>query len=311
MPQQTPAQARVIDPILTQVARGYKNAEFIGHMLFPPVDVAQRGGNVIEFGKEHFKRLNTKRAPGTAYGTVNFGYAGRKYALENHALQGAVPEEVLEDARQVPGLDLGANAVNGVMRLITLDLECEQADIARNAANYGPANKVTLSGTSQWTDQANSTPGADLRAGKSAIRKLIGRYPNTMVMGEPVFAALQEHPEIQEHFKYTSGKSITAEMLAAYFGFDAVGIGGAVYADADGDFVDVWGNDVVLAYVDISSLAQMGSPSYGYTYRLKGHPIAKAPYFNNEEGTWKYPVKSETSAEITGADAGYLIKDAV
>lgn len=53
-----------------------------------------------------------------------------------------------------PGIDLGARAVSEVSAIMALRLEKASADIARAAGNYGSNNKVTLSGTSQWSDSA-------------------------------------------------------------------------------------------------------------------------------------------------------------
>ena len=56
--------AGVVDPILSTHARGYRNLEFIGHLLFPRVTVPTRSMRVLKFGKESFRMLNTRRAPG-------------------------------------------------------------------------------------------------------------------------------------------------------------------------------------------------------------------------------------------------------
>ena len=63
MSQMNNAQARVIDPILTTVARGFKHPGFVADRLFPRVNVNARGGNVISFGREDFRLYNTRRAP--------------------------------------------------------------------------------------------------------------------------------------------------------------------------------------------------------------------------------------------------------
>lgn len=55
------SQARVVDPVLTTHAQGYKNADFVGMALFPRVDVAKSGGQVIEFGREAFVRCRPAR----------------------------------------------------------------------------------------------------------------------------------------------------------------------------------------------------------------------------------------------------------
>ena len=65
MPQQTPGQARVLDPILTAVARGYRSQKAsIANILFPIVPVGARGGRILSFGPNDFKLVSTVRAPG-------------------------------------------------------------------------------------------------------------------------------------------------------------------------------------------------------------------------------------------------------
>ena len=43
--------AAVVDPILSTHARGYRNMEFIGHLLFPRVTIPNRSMRVIKFGR--------------------------------------------------------------------------------------------------------------------------------------------------------------------------------------------------------------------------------------------------------------------
>ena len=54
MPQQTPGQARVVDPILTAVARGYRSPKAaIANVLFPIVPVGLRAGKRLGQGGLH------------------------------------------------------------------------------------------------------------------------------------------------------------------------------------------------------------------------------------------------------------------
>ena len=47
MPQATPGQARVVDPILSAVARGYRSPKAaVANVLFPIVPVGLRAGKV-------------------------------------------------------------------------------------------------------------------------------------------------------------------------------------------------------------------------------------------------------------------------
>lgn len=311
MGQMNTSQARAINPVLTQVARGYSNQEFVGNRLFPIVPVAQRGGTIIQFGKEQFILRETARAPGGNMAKANFQYTGTPYALKQHALSGSVPIELMEDAAAVPGIDLGKIAVNNVMEIIGLRLEVEQATLALNAANYAASNKATLSGTSQWS-HASSNPAQAIRNAREAIRSLVGRYPNLLTLSAKAYAALQENTSILDRFKYTSRDSITTDMLAKLFDVDEVVVGKAVYMNpATGTFADVWGKDAVLSFSAPASLASMGSPSAFYTYRLKNYPVVEKPYYDLQTRSWVYPTIDECSPVIAGAEAAFLFKDAV
>lgn len=305
------AGARVVDPILTTVAQGYRNAEFIGMNLFPYVPVGQRGGKIITFGKEDFALYNTARAPGANTKRIQFGYSGSPYALESHSLEGLVPFEFMQEADAVPGIDLGKGAIIKVQNIIGLRLEKTQADMATTAANYPAGNKVTLAGTSQWSDYgATSDPMGDIEAARDAVRAKIGKRPNCVCIGAAVWSKLRHHPKVVDRIKYTGRDSATPELLANLFGVKNVCVGDAIY-DNNGNFADVWGKFVVVAYTELASVAELGTPSFGYTYRLDGYPIVEQPYQDRGAKSWIYPVTDEVSPVIAGSTAGYLISAAV
>ena len=58
----TLAQRRIVDPVLTELARGYSNASFIANAVFPEVTVSKEGGKIPQFNKEAFNIHNTERA---------------------------------------------------------------------------------------------------------------------------------------------------------------------------------------------------------------------------------------------------------
>ena len=313
MSQLTVSQARVIDPILSTVAQGYKNAELIGSTLFPYVPVGQRGGKIIAFGKEDFALYATGRAPGANTRRVQFGYAGASYTLENHSLEGLVPQEIMQEAQAVPGISMATVAVNKVQSIVALRLEKAQADLATNAANYTASNKMTPTAAKRWSNftAGASDPIADIEAAKEAVRQQIGRRPNTVVMGAAVMALLKQHPAVTDRMKYTGRDIATAELLASLFGVARVVVGEAVYANADGAFADVWGKSVVVAYTELGTQAEQGLPTYGYTYRLAGYPVVEQPYEDRNAKSWIYPVTDEVAPVLVGPSAGYLISGAV
>jgi hypothetical protein len=307
----SPGQVRVVDPVLTNVARGYTNPMFVGGALFPRVPVAISGGQIIEFGKEAFRLYSARRTPGSATKRVMYGHAGKPFALVQDALEGKVPREWMRDAAVSPGVELGTRAVNNTLSAIGLALEYEQATLARTAASYAASNKVALTATTTWANgaHADSDPQGDVEAAKEAIRAKTGQYPNVIVLSATTFAALKSHEKVMERIKYTGRDSVTTDLLASLWDIPRVVVGRAVFAaGADDAFQDVWGNDTVLAYAP-EQPSGMEMPSYGYTYTMEGHPLVEQAYWDGNEKSWIYPITMERAAVIAGAEAGYLIQN--
>jgi len=304
-------QARVIDPVLSNHIRGYRNADFVAQVLFPRVPVKRRGGTMIEFGNEAFRLQKTRRAPGAKTETYQLGYAGRPYALHQERLQAIVPDEVGDEAKNGPGIDLEKASVETTWEKILLGLEVEAATIARDPAHYASGNTVALSGTDLWTDP-NSDPEQLIGDAKGTVRRRIGRNPNTLLLSASAFEAFKRHPKVKEQFKYTSSKSITTAMAAEYLGVARVVVGSGVYLPAtapdDAEAQDIWGNDAILTYVPLAGRTML-EPSFAYTYQLRGTPAVQKGWYDPDRMGWLYPVISEHAPVIVGPDAGFLIQN--
>lgn len=304
---------RVVNPILSQYARGYRQRQLVARELFPLAPVQQYGGQVLEFGKESFRAYVTKRAPGTNKRRVRFGYTGKTYTIVPSDLEGVVPFEHMRDAAQVPGIDLGQRAVNLALNSVLLTHEIDSAALATNAANYPSSHKVTLTGTDRWTSPT-STPISDIRAARNAITTSTGMRPNTLVLSESAYFALQEHPDIINRVATNITRTVTEDTLAVIFQVRRVIVATAIQAlGADDTLSPVWGNDAVLAYVPESNgdaSANAEEPGYGYTYYIEGHPIVGEPYEDKSADSWIYPVSFHQTPQLTGILAGYLFKDA-
>lgn len=303
------SQARVIDPVLSTIALGYRNARYVGLSLMPVINCPKSGVRLIKFGKESFVKYNMRRAPGSDTATVQYGYASDPIALVQDSLNGKVPREWLRDTQDIPLINNATRAINNVMNSVHLGLEIEIAEIAVDPTNYGNNNKVTLSGTDMWTNESSKLQ-QQMNAYKEAVRAQIGIDPNKLTLTPGDFNACKEHPEVKERFKYTSAESITAEMLANFFELDEVVVGKAVWTpDETSDLRDIW-TASVLAYVPPESDREMDSPSFGYTYVLDDHPLVEEPYYNKGKKSWMYPVEYERRPYMTSQAAGFLIQGA-
>jgi hypothetical protein len=300
------AQVRVVDPVLSNVALGYKNLEFVGSILFPFVEIAKSGVRLIKFGKESFIKYNMRRAPGADVAEIQFGYASDPVALVQDSIAAKVPREWLRESSDLPTVQMETTAVNNAMRVMMLGLEFEQAEIACDAANYGANNKVTLGAGEHWDDGGD--PGANIREWKAAVRDQIGASPNTLVLTSDDWDVLAENPIVKDRFKYTSADSLTEEMAARYFQVQNVVHASALMAaNEDAALEKIW-TASVLAYVPPESERSMGTPAYGYTYRLQDHPLVEEGYFRKRNKSWIYPMEYERRPYQTSMSAGFHIQ---
>lgn len=313
MTQQTPAQARVIDPILTTHALGYVRPGNVGQFLFPRVDVGSYGGQILTFGKEGFRQYNTLRAPGGSTQRVQFGYLGEKYAILSHDLEAVVPDELATDSAAVPGIDRSSDSVDLVLDILDLGHERECAAIARDANKYDNNHKLALVGTSRWTG-ASGKPSTDISNAREAIRESTGLRGNVVILSPSAFTAAKNSTEVLERYKYSTPDTVTTDMLAKLWEVNAVHVGDAISAAGQNDTLsDVWGDDVIVAYVappSGSNRRNAARPSYGYTYSIKGHPNVRKAYRDENRVSWIHPVSNHRTPAMSGMVAGFLLQNA-
>jgi len=312
-------QARLVDPVLSKHAQGYTNPDFVGMALFPAVEVAVSAGHVIEFGREAFVRYAARRAPGGTVKRVPMGYFGRPFQLVGEALDAEVPRELARDAQEVAEVDLSMRAVNVVMRALRLGVEMDQASLARDLNNYPAANRVTLSGTAQWSDYSVSDPIGAVDKGMEAIRRATGMYPNVMVLPSSVYRITRKHPRVTNAFGGDHAGALSVEQLARAFDIPRVMVAGAVSASTAEPiagaapasiFADIWGKDVILAYAPERPSGQE-EPSFGYSYTMKGHPFVEQARWDGDTRCWVHGVTYERVPVLSGITAGYLIQNAI
>lgn len=298
-------QLRVVNAVLTTLARGYKNAAHVGAALFPVVEVEKEGSTVPLFGKEAFRLYETERAiRGESNVMLPRDVGTLDVVLREHDL--AYPVDYREDKESE--FNEEADATNAVTDAIDLRREYQCAALAQNPATYLSGAKVQLAGTSQWSNNGGD-PVAVVEAAKEVIRSRIGMRPNTIVMGPSVYQSLKFHPKMKDALGAQELKKITLEHLKRIFEIEDIFIGEAVAGDTTTG--DIWGDNLAMAYVAKPVAGrQRGEkqPSFGYTFRRKGMP--QIDTFTGAGGKVKYVRNTDIyKPAVVGADAGYLISD--
>lgn len=300
------ANLRQVDPVLTNLATGYTNSELVGHYLFPVAPAEKEAGKIPTFGPESFKMHNTARALRAGSNRLQPDDIGSMdFVLEEHDLEYPIDYREGEEA----AFPIRAHATDVVTSSIALALEHQQAQLAQNENNYHTDNKITLSGTAQFTHK-DSDPEGVIDDAKAAVRNKIVREPNTMIIGYDTFRALKRHPKLRAILSTNKNRLVKLQELKEIFQIENIYVGGAKFADQQGNFGDIWNDNVVLAYVPTVASSQersIYSPSYGYTFRKRGMPQVdtrvengKVELIRNTDIVRPY---------LVGNVAGYLIKD--
>ena len=304
--QMTPAEARIVDPILTSHAIGYQEPTFTGHGLFPYVDVTLHGGKIVDFEDHLTEQIETLRAPGADAAEVQVRYGKRTYALETHGLDAVVPREIHNDAMNVPSVELASAAVNRALKPVQRNIEIAQAAMAQDANNYPASHKRALVGDTQWDKAVD--PTEDIITAINAIELDCGGSNILVHLGVEVMNALRTNEAISEKIKHTERSIVTEELLASLWGVSSVVVGKSL-KKVNGKRERIWGKHVVIAHVPMSPVQD--EPSFGYTFRLRGTPTVEMPYYRKKNRSWVYPVDSDTDTQLLMPEAGYLIQNAV
>jgi len=300
-------QLRVVDPVLTNIARGYRNAQFVGEALFPLANMDKEAGIVPLFGKEAFRLWDTERAIRAQSNVMTPDDLNTMdVVLREHDL--SYPVDYREQAESM--FDAEARAAKRVKEAIDLRREVSCAGLAQNVNTYLSGAKVALAGASQWS-VSGGDPVAVVETGKEVVRSRIGVRPNTILMGASVYAALKFHTKLQGALGANEAKLITLEHLRMLFGVQDIVVGEALAGDTTTS--DIWADNLVLAYVAKPGSGEQSdyeTPSFGYTLRKKGMP--ETDKFDTNGGKVRYVRHTDMyKPVVVGADAGYLISDIV
>lgn len=306
------SKLRVVDPVLSALALGYSNAEFIGDQLLPFVTLDKEGGKIPRFGKDVFRLYATERALRAKSNRINpDDVDGIDISLDEHDLE--YPIDYREDAEAA--FPLQAHATNRVVEGIRLRHEAMVAAMTQNPANYPTGNKIALSGSAVFTDP-NSDPEGVVDEAKAAVRNKIVKEPNTMVIGYKAWRALKRHPKLKAILSDTRSRLVQIADLREIFEIENIVVGKGIYSTDNGVVTDLWGGNLVLAYVPKAAPAVAGDapvrsayePSFGYTLRKKGNPVVDT---RTEDGKLEIIRNTDIFRPyMLGAEAGYLVQGA-
>lgn len=303
-------QVRVIDPILTQLAQGYKNAEGVATFFGPAVSMNTRAGRTLVFGKEAFAAQNFLRAPGTNIQKIQNEFGTRSFSLRQEAISWEIAEEIAAEAKNgAAQIDLRQYAAKDAANRLMQSWEIQVATAVTSTASYESTcqfNLATLNGGADQFNQATSDVEVLIDNAKEAVRAQIGIYPNKMVISPDAFNALKRNKRIRDFMQ--RGILVNEASLANIFGLDEIRVARRLKLASDGGLENIYNNVAVLFYQPSGATdgfspaldANYGNPAFAYTYTLAGYPIATPERFNIERRVFTGDILVERSFELVG-----------
>ncbi len=293
-----------INAYLSEVARGYRNNAFIADTLFPTIYSEKGKIDIFEFNKEAFNIYDTERAIRANSNIISpQGFKKHTTTLVEHDLSCPIDYREEQEAEKVK---LQLHATNVVTNGLQLKHEKECADLVQNPNNYASDNKIILSGTSCF-NWSSSDPQGVIDDAKDAVSKKIAQDPNTMVIGQDAWKTLKRHPKLKGLISDNLNKLVTLNLLKEIFEIENIVIGKSIFADAQGNFVRIWKDNIILAYVpNLGASRTEYDPSFAYTVRKKD--ALNIDEYTKEGNKVKYIRATDIYTPfLVGAEAGYLI----
>ena len=293
-----------INAYLSEVARGYSNNAFVAQNLFPTIYSEKEKIDIFEFNKEAFNIYDTERAIRANSNVISpQGFKKHTTTLTEHDLSYPIDYREEQEAEKIK---LQLHATNVVTNGLQLKHEKQCADLVQDPNNYSNTNKILLSGTSCFNYKISDPQGV-IDDAKDKVSAKIAQDPNTMVIGQEAWKSLKKHPQLKGLISSNLNKLVTIELLKEIFEIENIVIGKSIFADKDGNFVRIWKDSIILAYVpNLGTSRTEYDPSFAYTVRKKD--ALQIDEYTKEGNKVKYIRATDIYTPfLVGAEAGYLI----
>ncbi|MEE8597837.1 MAG: major capsid protein [bacterium] len=281
-----------IDSSLTKISLMTLQTEtaYVASKVFPNIPVSKESDfyHVYDDGS-FFRSQMHVRQPGTESAAIQWSLSKDKYQCQNYALHALVTDGMRANADDSLDLDWDTTTLLTHQKLLKHEKEwvetCFVASDPGDIWDYALRGKDTRSTTVDPTNldsndvvfwnRSDSTPIADILYMRSYVKRKTGINPNTLTIGNAVYDALCEHPDVVARINrgQTSGlASVTLQQMADLFRIKEIFIMEAVEEktpeglESEKDYIG--GNHALLTYKPLKP--GLRTPSTGYTFNWSG-----------------------------------------
>lgn len=299
------------DEYLTNMLVGYTGGKRrIGDKLMPRFAVPGRRGYYLKSDKEKFRIDENLVARRAATPEVSHELSKAPFGpLTKRGLKEFIDEEDIETyGSEDKARAAAAKVIAGKMMLAH---EKEVSDLLTDPTVI--TNGVVLGSGEKFSDYSVDPIGV-IDTGLETIKQKAWTEANTIAMGWKTWLKIRRHPDLLGLLNVASLRRLTPEMFADIIGVENVLISDIQYntakkgqADSDGAFV--WGNDILLAYVNPNQ-ELMDEVTLGRTLYQEGKAFIDSWNVTDPDGTY---IRSHDFYDVMMVDGncGYLIEDAI
>lgn len=250
---------------------------------------------------------------------VEFTGEERDGSVNDYGLEDVVPMSDIEKAQDMRRQKRSTfnpldRATEGLTDLLLLDREVRTAAKVFDPSVYDADKKITLSGTSQFSDFDNSDPIGVI---SEALDATFIMRPNVMTMGRAVWSKLSTHPHIVKAAHGNSGDKgrATRRQVADLFELEEILVGESFVNTARkgqaAAMSRVWGKHISLFHRNRQADSGRGV-TFGYTAEYGGR-IAGQWFDRNRglKGAQVVRVGEQVNEIIAAPAVGYFIQNAV
>lgn len=312
-----------INQPLTNFSLGYHPTGFVAEQVFPVVPVQHESDDYLVWDKGQAFRVDradgqgSLRSDGAESQTEEFGGTWQSYRAEAYSRKTAITDRQRKNAD--PVWQLEQSKTRRVMDKLLLDQELRVASPLLTAANYAAGHVTTLAGANQWNNSSFvsqqgtfSVIEQEIDNAREAIRESTGGLePNLIIIPTIVARVMKRDIGIRESIKYTHGDILTNGSLPdTLWGLKVVTPSSLYTTQAEGEVIsltDVWGKNVIVAYVDPSP--SLDTLTVGSIFRSRPFQV-KQWYQEERESTWYEPSVIQDEV-LVSADCGYLLQSVI
>jgi hypothetical protein len=303
----------IVDKLLTNVSNQLVPEGYISEMILPELSVVQTSGLIGGYSHDHLRLIDTTVGGKGEYPMVDTVVrTSQGYKLKDHALKEILVADDYDNVEKP--YDVEEDATIALTTHLWIEKEKGLADtMASGTITQG----VTLSGTNQWNDYANSKPLENLRDGRKGVRAGCGKKANLAFMDEDVADTLRFHPQLLDSlgFKWARPGGMSDDELAKALKVDQVLVAEVVYNSsiqpAAAVLAPVWGKH--FWYAHSPSTASRRQQSLGYRLQKAGQKPRQVfkSYPDEPVNSTKIIVKDQYQQVITNEKCAYRITNAI